>query len=577
MLEFLRRQSQSWLIWVVVGVITIVFIFFFGPQAGGLQSGNKSWAVRINRTPIYDSQLESALGRAQALGQRYDDEERYLMKREIGYDIAMVHLLAEEATAAGLTISDDELHCYIINWNRGYRLDGDFICRQFPRSYSQLYPNIDYTFYSDREGAFSTAYAQDVRRWFGVSVENYEKFKRKELLSLRYLELLSAGVPVTAAELETRWRARNDTIDLELAIFDPGADGALMLTDEEVATFASENDADVRAYYEANLDAYSTERQLHLRRIYIRKPEAADTLEVERARVEALLAQAQEEGADFDALAREHGEIEREAENGGDMGVRDASTLANEFIEAVGDIEEQGVALVEQAYAWSIVQKVADKPAGAVPFEDVRLDVARAVLTEQRKSVLGETMKAQAAELFALAEARPDERLRDLINEVEGSEIASFHTSGPFGMEPVGPDVSGIDPALLPYIQLSSRKVGEIPHVGLAPELNYKAFQLTEEAPLLNEIAVVDGKYVVVRLLEKKIADTVPKEELDEIQASLVRQRAEEVVGFGVVQRRLLLHSGEELPPLIAKTLDAHKIAFQEKLFVVPARDAQGF
>src|SRR5690625_6555866 len=87
MLEFLRRQSQSWLVWVAIGVITIVFIFFFGPQAGGLQSGGKSWAMRVDNTKIYDSQLESALGRIQALGQRYDDEERYAVKREIGYDL----------------------------------------------------------------------------------------------------------------------------------------------------------------------------------------------------------------------------------------------------------------------------------------------------------------------------------------------------------------------------------------------------------------------------------------------------------------------------------------------------------
>lgn len=572
MLEFLRRQSQSWLIWVAMGVITIVFVFFFGPQAGGLQSGSKSWAMRIDRTPVYDSQLESALGRVQAFGQRYDDEERYVVKREIAHDIALVYVLAEEAAAAGLTISDAEINCYIVNWNRGYRLDGDFICRQFPRTYTQLYPNLDFTFYSDREGNFSSTYAQDVRRWFGVSVDNYEKFKRKELLALRYLELLSAGVPVSAAELEQRWRARHDTVDLELAIFDPSSDSALHISDEDVESFAAAHAADVRAYYEANAAAYATEREVQLRRIYIRKPEAADVLAVEEARVQDLLAAAQAEGADFEALARENSGIEREAENGGDMGVRAASTLAAEFLDALEGLETNGVALVDQAYAWSIVQLVNDKPAGTIAFEDARLDAARAVLTEQRKAELDGTMKGLAAELFALASSREGEALRDLINEIEGSEIASFHTSGPFGFEPVGPDLSGIDPALLPYIRLASRQVGEIPHVGYAPELNYKAFQLTEENALLNEIAVVDGKYVVVRLREKTVADTVPQEELDEIQALLVRDRAESIVGFGVAQRRLLLHSGEELPALLAQTLDKHKVRFQEKLFEVPVR-----
>lgn len=574
MLEFLRRQSQSWLTWLAMGVITIVFVFFFGPQAGGLQSGSKSWAVRIDRTPIYDSQLESALGRVQALGQSYSDEERYALKREIAYDIGLVHILSEEAAKAGLTITDDELHCYIVNWNRGYRLDGDFICRAFPRTYTALYPNIDFSFYSDREGNFSSTYSQDVRRWFGSSVENYEDFKRKELLALRYLEILSAGVPVAAAELEARWRGRHDTIDLEVAVFDPTASHLLEVSDDALSAYLETSEEAVRAYYDANEDQFSVERSLHLRRIYIRKPENDAELEATTARVQELVAQAQEEGADFEALAGEHNEIEREAENGGDMGVRDASTLSEEFLRAADTLEEGGVGLVEQAYAWSIIQVVQDTPAGAPAFETIREDVARALIAEERQVELQTTMRDLAEQLFASAKENPEETLQNLINDIEGSEDASFSTTGPIGLEPTPPDVSGIDPQLLPFIQLTMRQVGEIPNVGVSTELTGKAFQLSEEEPLLDEIFELDGKLVVLRLKEKNLADEVSGRELDQIRAEIIRERADALVGFSVAQRRLLLHSGEPLPPLLAETLEEHSIHFQEKLFQVPVRDA---
>lgn len=572
MLEFLRRQSQSWLTWVAMGVITIVFVFFFGPQAGGLQQGSKSWAMRVDRTPVYDGQLESAIGRAQAFGQSFGEAERYEVKRQIAYDIALVTILGDEAADAGLAITDDELHCYIVNWNRGYRLDGDFICRQFPRTYTALYPNLDFNFYSDREGSFSSTYASDVRRWFGSSVENYEQFKRKELLALRYLELLSAGVPVTADEAITRWRARHDTVDLEVAVFDPAAEGLVEVSEEEIDTYLAENLDAVRAQYDAQLESYATERSVQLQRIYVRKPEGDAAIESTRARVEALFEEAKAADADFDALARENNEIEREAEVAGDMGVRETSTLSHEFVDALEGAADGDVVLVEQAYAWSITRLSADTPAGHTPFEEVQRDVAKAMITEAAQAELATTMAAQAEQLFAAAKAESDATLRDLLNDIEGSEIAIYHGTGPFGLEPVAPDTRGIDPQLLPYIRLTMRGVGEIPHVGVSPEMTRAVFALTEDAPLLDEIFEVDGKRVVARLKERVTADEPTGVELDMLTLELTRERADAIVGFGAAQRRILLHTGEPLPGLLEETLSQHNIRFQEKLFVPQRR-----
>lgn len=573
MLEFLRRQSQSWLTWVAMGVITIVFIFFFGPQAGGLQQGSKSWAMRVDRTQVFDSQLESALGRAQAFGQNITEAERYEVKRQIGYDIALVNILGDEAADAGLAITDDELHCYIVNWNRGYRLDGDFICRQFPRTFTALYPNLDFTFYSDREGNFSSTYASDVRRWFGSSVETYEEYKRKELLGLRYLELLSAGVPVTHDEAIARWRARHDTVNLEVAVFDPAAEGLVEVSDEEIDAYLAESLDAVRAQYDADLESYATERSVQLQRIYVRKPEGDAAVEDTRTRVAALFEEAKAADADFDALARENNEIEREAEVAGDMGVREVSTLSQEFVDALEGAAEGDVVLVEQAYAWSITRLSADTPAGHTPFEEVQRDIATALLTEAAQAELATTMSAQAEQLFAAAQAGTDASLRDLLNDIEGSEIAVFHSTGPFGLEPTPPDASGIDPQLLPYIRLTMRDVGEVPHVGVSPELTRAAFALTEDAPLLGEIFEVDGKRVVARLIERVEAEEPTGAELDMLILELTRDRADALVGFGVVQRRLLLHTGEPLPALLQETLSQHDIRFQEKLFVPQRRD----
>lgn len=573
MLEFLRNQSQSWLTWVAIGVITIVFIFFFGPQAGGLQSGGQNWAMRVDRMTIYDSQLESTLGRMQALGQNYADEERYAIKREIGHDLALVQILADEAREAGLSILDEELNCYIVNWNRRYKLDGKFICEQFPRTYTQLYPNLDAPFYSDREGGFSADYGKDVRRWFNTSVTSYEKYKRDELLALRYLSLLSAGIPVSADEIEHRWRLENDGVDLELAIFDYQDEHDLNINDEDVERFAEENVDAIQAYYDANKEDYVVARETELRRIYIRKPEDLTSEQAKREGVEALLETAQADDADFEALVRDHSENEREVENGGDMGTRTDDSLAAEFLEAIDQSEVGGVFLVEQAYAWSIVQIVNMRPAGTQPLEDVRLDVARTLLTQQKSEQLRESYKTMASALLERAQSEPEATLRDILNDTDGSENVQVADTGVFGVMPSAPDMSGIDPELRPYIQFSMREVGEIPRLGLAPELAYEVSQLDENARLYDEVAEVDGKYVVIRLNEKSVADEVPVEEADAIRQLLAMERTESVLGFGMAQRRILLHSGDPLPPLLQKMLDGRKISFNEKLFQPQVRD----
>lgn len=573
MLEFLRRQSQSWLVWFAIGVITIVFIFFFGPQAGGLQSGGKNWAMRVDNTRIYDSQLESTLGRIQALGQRYDDEQRYAVKREIGYDFALVKILADEAKTAGLSISDDELNCYIVNWNRRYKLNGKFICEPFPKTYEQLYPNLDSPFYSDQNGGLSKDYGKDVRRWFNESVTTYENYKRDELLALRYLSLLSASIPVTADEIEHRWRLENDGVDLELAIFNFYDEDELNVEQDDIDAFAADNAEAIRAYYDENAQEFTVTRETTLRRIYLRKPEDLESEQAKKERVEAILNEAQAEDADFEALVAKYSENEREVEKGGDMGPRSDDSLADEFVAGIDANDVNDVFLAEQAYAWSIVQITDQRPEGVQPLNNVQQEIAKRLVTEQRAETLRASYLEMAENLLARAQENNDDTLRDLLNDIDGTEAVRVTQTGVFGPMPKAPDLSGISPELRPYIQLSSREVGEIPKLGVAPALAQKASQLQENAPVLDEVAEVDGQYVVIRLKERAVAKELPADEANAIRQLLAMERSESVLGFGVAQRRILLHSGDPLPPVLKAMLDAKKISFNEKLFQPQIQD----
>lgn len=566
MLEFLRRQSQSWLVWVLLAVISIVFIFFFGPQSMGFNPSTTSRAMVVNGTTIQNTQLDASVQRMSAFGMRVPDSMFYEVKRDIAQDVAMTLVLADHARKAGLRIGDDELRCYIVDWNPDYRVKGDFICRQFPRVYKALYPNVDLPFYTEQDGAFSSRYGEQVRRWFALSIEKYESYKRAELLAVRYLDVLAGGLPVTTEELEVRWRAANEKLTLEYVAFDPSA-GAEDFSDAELAAFKTSSAAAIAAAYEEGKENYATPRTVQLRRIYIRKPEG-DSAEA-LARVQALFEEAKAPGADFAELARTNSENPGEAEKGGDMGARDVSLIAEEFVRALDGLSVGQVALVEQNYAWSVVLLESDVPAGYRSLADTEDEIARTLLAQSRAAAGTDAAKANAAQLLQAARDNASSRL-DVALAASGLEGVEVSSTGAFSVEPQAPNLSGIDPQLLQYIRIATPAVGEIPGVGKDSALMGELFGMSLDAPLVDRVVEVGGRFFVLRLVESTKGATPSDEDLGNMHAQIQRERANALIGADAVRGRILAHTGAELPSVITDMLTSAKIRYEESAFTPP-------
>ena len=69
MLTDLREKSQSFLVYILFGILIFVFIFFFGPQADGLMQGQtrpvdpNDWAVQVNGEEIPVREIEVSVRR----------------------------------------------------------------------------------------------------------------------------------------------------------------------------------------------------------------------------------------------------------------------------------------------------------------------------------------------------------------------------------------------------------------------------------------------------------------------------------------------------------------------------------
>ena len=112
------------------------------------------------------------------------------------------------------------------------------------------------------------------------------------------------------------------------------------------------SEADVRAYYDANIDKFTQPEQVRLSVILLAVPAWADnaTWDAAREKAAAILMSIRE-GQDFADAAREHSN-DPSAQNGGDMGYVHAGVLDGELLQVVsalgdGEMADRPITVLE--------------------------------------------------------------------------------------------------------------------------------------------------------------------------------------------------------------------------------------
>ncbi len=545
MLEALREQRRNKVILIILGVIIVVFVVFFGPQSSGYTSKSDKWAGRVNGEEISDSQLRATVERWRKRdSDRLSNEKFAELRKGTLDDIAMVLLLAERAAASGITVTPEAVSCYIVNWHDDYHKGGKPICRDFPPEYKAQFANVDYDyFYSDETGGFSKEYRERITGYFGRSVADYETFKGKELAALQYLAWLNGTLALPPATVLKAYARRNEKVELEYVSLDPAQVVAADVSDAEAATWAEANAAKIEAAYNAPGNDYSRPLELKLRRIYIRKPSEGDAAEkaAAKSRFDAALARAKAE--DFSKVVTELTELDREKETQGDMGFRSAENIAAEVFDAVKDKKAGDITTVEQDFAYSILKVEEVHAAGKKPLAELKTEIAKTLLKESRTKTAadglglrGKRILELAAKSKTLAEAVEAEAKEAGGGDGSGAAQVKSGSTGLFAREGVGMSYGDF--------KLPAPPADAIPSVGRSRELMKLAFALTKEAPLHPKTVLVDGVPFIVRLKDHVAAPTPPAaKELAQLETELRVQLLETAIGETKNRARLLVHA----------------------------------
>jgi len=477
MLEPLRRHSRSLLIYLLFGIIILVFIISFGPQSVGGFSAPGSvldFAVKVGKREVTAQEYRTAF--LLAGGDRFEGEQaKQARVREIVLDrLIDRELLAQQANELGLTVSREEAEDFV--------LGGKFLLFGGAKGFSN-------------EATFSYDDFTRFVRFYGFTPATFLEMQQRELQAERVRNFLKRGLTVSSAEVKSEWEHRNTQVNLEYVRFASGKfESTLVVTPEAVAAYAVANETALKATFEKDKAFRFTKLPKEKKLEIVKLALSAEATDAEKQAAPKTLDSVAAGAKAGQALTASAKKLTADAKSGVTY---QAASWKREGSEGLGTplwtevmaAADNAVIGPKTAEGAVYVVKVLATREGDQTYEQVKLELADEAL---RKSMSG--VKAKSAAEAALATAKQafekdaTKTLKDVFpSPAEGSTLTAdeprAEETGSFMRE--GINIDGI---------------------GRSADLAKAAWSLTKENPFFGPVEVASS-YVFVRLKERKDPD----------------------------------------------------------------------
>jgi peptidyl-prolyl cis-trans isomerase D len=480
MLEEMRQQSRSLLIYLLFSIVIVVFIVNFGPQSiggCGMRMPNRVTenAARVDghMLTLKDWSYAYTVLNAGSISPQQAKEIR--LKETIMDLLIDRELLAAEAERLGFRVGDEEVEDLIAE------------AKMLSLGREQKLP------YVEQEGKFSyDAFRKFAQYHLGMSPKSFIEQQRRELMAARMRDLLRSGVAVSPDEVRDNYLRQSDRVNLEYLRFPIHRyEDEVELRPDEIAAYAKANDEKLKKQYDQRKTAlYEKQpKQRKLRFLLVAVPSDADPDKLaETGRRADGLAVRVRKGEPLAKLAKTLSDDSHSRARGGDLGWqrKGGTTLGSEVedkVWAAKDGELVGPVKIEGGLALVVPEATRE---GDIPFEQARLEIAESELRQERSQARA---KVEAEAALAKGKAQPSKSLKDLFPAPDKEDVAG--KSNALHAEETG---------------LYARRGSMVQGIGPAPSLAKAAFELTSEAPLGGPFKEL-GSFIVVRLKERQKPD----------------------------------------------------------------------
>lgn len=475
LLSLMRRHAKSWLIKVLIAIIAVVFVFYFGysfreRESSKIASVNGDIITVVEYDKAYRNLLEALQREYRGMWNENLVKVFDLRNRALE-GLIIQKLVSQEAKKIGLDVTEKEIQEKILS-----------------------YPAFQFG------GRFDASRYQSVLLNNRMTPEDFEEVLAQELLQEKVQQFLTTLSPVTEQEVLDQYTYANKKAKISFVQFN--ADdfkGKVKIDDAALETYFEENkekyrtpekikvayivvdpdafkdqmavsDQQVQEYYDEYLDTFKEKKQVKARHILFKLAENAAPEEEEKARQKAaeVLKEAKE-GKDFAELAKKHSEGPT-AKDGGDLGFFSENQMVKPFEEAAFKLQKGQVSdLVRTPFGYHIIKVEDVKEARTKSLEEVKGQI----LTKMTKTATSDLAYEKAMTLLDQMPYDTDLKQYAAENKMTAEETNFFSLSD------TEPPVGGDEKVRQTLFSLEKNQTSEV----IEQNGKFYLFQVTDKQP----------------------------------------------------------------------------------------------
>lgn len=484
MLNFMRRNANSWVMILLFGIIVFVFAVNFGPWAGNQMSGVPHAAL-VNNVPISLTDFRAAysgqFARIKQFNPNYDQAsaDRDGLKQMVVEQLVTRELLSQLGDQRHLKIGAKTLAEELKE-----RVFGD--------------------------AAFNKdEYIRRVNAFFQASVSEFEEQVAKEMVAQNINNILTTAVYVSDEEVKKEFLDRNSKVAVEFIKINPHHFPATAVSESAIKLFQEKNSDKISAYYNENINSYVKEAEVKASHILLKlSPKATDAEKSEQKAKAQKIIDRLKQGEDFATIAKNESDDTGSKVNGGDLGFFAAGMMVEEFSKAAFALKKGEVSgIVQSPFGFHIIKQTDSHPRVERKLEEVSKEIAENMIKKEEQD-----QKAKDLAKLALAQLKAGTPLANV--KVEGL----VHKSN----DPLSTTNANIADETEPF----TRTTSVIGKIGRAQGISEKAFALSKEKPTADDVIEANGSFFALRLKSREDPDmTKLDEQKESIKNSLLFPR----------------------------------------------------
>ncbi|MBN2061831.1 MAG: SurA N-terminal domain-containing protein [Deltaproteobacteria bacterium] len=382
LLSMMRRHAKSWLIKLLIGIIAVVFIFYFGysftsKEGVKVATVNGETISGIEYQKAYRDLLTNLQKEYQSV---WSDNliKVFDLKNRALEGLIEERILSQEAKRIGLDVTEEEIRNEIL-----------------------AFPSFQF------QGGFDENRYRTLLLNNRMKPEDFEKSVAQELLQRKLGQFLSTFLPVTDQETLESYIFANEQVNIEFIRISP-ADFHDKVEPEKLALekyFEEHQDEyiipekikityilldpdkfrdqvdiseqDILEYYEDNMSIWKEEKQVRVRHILFRLEPGVSEAEEENVRRKAMeVLKMCRDGEDFSELAKKYSE-DVTREEGGDLGFFSKGQMIKPFEDAAFSLEKGDISdLIKTPYGFHIIKVEEVKDERTKTFDEVHDNIS---------------------------------------------------------------------------------------------------------------------------------------------------------------------------------------------------------